>query len=222
MAGRKIVLTPGEYYHVFNRGIARQPIFFSKRDYDRFLLTTSYYQHQNPPLKLSRLLQLSIELRGAHLQSLNHDPKLVSIVSFVLLPNHFHFILKQTLDRGISIFMSKLVNSYTKYINAKRNRVGDLLQGVFRAVHVETDEQLVHLSRYIHLNPFTAHLVGLDKLVAYPWSSYPEYLKGTSTRVDMRIVLSQFKSVKQYEKFVLDQADYQQRLEEIKHLLIER
>ncbi|RJR15325.1 hypothetical protein C4579_02565 [Candidatus Microgenomates bacterium] len=221
MAGRKIILATDEYYHVFNRGIARQPIFFTKRDYERFLLTTSYYRFVNPPLKLSRLLQLSQELRNEYFKNLLTSNKLVDITSFVLMPNHFHFILRQNHDRGISIFMSQLTNSYTRYINTKQERMGDLMQGVFKAVHIETDEQMLHLSRYIHLNPVTAHLITLEKLSAYRWSSFLDYLQEKSTLLEPHIVLSQFKSPKEYEQFVHDQAGYQHELKKIEHLLFE-
>lgn len=223
MARRSVVFANGEYYHVFNRGIARQPTFFSKRDYERFLLTLSYYRFYDPQVKLSRFLALSIQLRDKLLQSITEkDEKLVEIISFALLPNHFHLILRQEKDNGISTFISKLTNSYTRYINVKTDRVGDLFQGVFKAVHVETDEQLIHLSRYIHLNPLVSFVVKETGLISYPWSSLADYLREDSTRVDFLPVLSQFKSPKAYEKFIFDRADYAKELERIKHLVLER
>ncbi len=221
MAGRKLVFATDEYYHVFNRGIARQPVYFSRRDYERFLLTLSYYRYRRAPVKLSRLLQLSIENRQTLLKNLIGQQTLVEIICFVCLPNHIHLALKQTSEKGISTFMSKSINSYTKYINTRHERVGDLFQGVFKAVHIETNEQLIHLSRYIHLNPSTSHLITIEKLATYPWSSYPEYIKGSSSIVNMDIVLSQFKSTHDYMHFVNDQAKYQLQLKEIEHLTME-
>lgn len=221
MAGRKIIFGNGEYYHIYNRGIARQPVFFSKRDYERLMFTFYYYKFSNISMKLSRFLQQSINERTRLLQQFKHQQKNVEIICFVLMPNHYHLILKQIEEDAISRFMSKTFNSYTKYINTKTERVGDLFQGVFKAVHIESNEQLLHLSRYIHLNPHSAYLIKLQKLSRYPWSTYPDYLKSVSSIVDLSPVMSHFNSPRAYEKFVIDQADYQMKLKEINHLTLE-
>ncbi len=223
MAGRKVVLATGEYYHIFNRGIARLPTYFSKRDYERFLLTLSYYRFRDVPGKLSRFLSLPQETRHDISKSLEKSQKsIVEIVCFVLMPNHFHLLLKQTNEGGITMFMSKTTNSYTRYVNTKQNRVGDLFQGVFKAVRVETNEQLMHLSRYIHLNPVVSHVVRDDELIKYPWSSFTDYVGVSHSFVTKDVVMSQFKTTASYKKFVFDQVEYGKRLEEIKHLIVER
>ena len=222
MSGRMLVLSNGEYYHIFNRGIARQPTFFTKRDYERFLLTLSYYRFGDIPGKLSKFLSLSQDIRKDITNSLDKSQKkLVEIVCYALMPNHFHVLLKQLDDGGITKFMSKVTNSYTRYVNTKRDRVGDLFQGVFKAVRVETNEQLIHLTRYIHLNPVVSRIVVEEKLSAYPWSSFSDYIQGSRSFLVKDIVAGQFKNGKAYETFVLDQIDYAKRLEEIKHLVLE-
>ncbi|MBI2011743.1 transposase [Candidatus Daviesbacteria bacterium] len=222
MADKRVPLATGEYYHVYNRGVARQPIFHHQSDYAQALLALSYYRFEKPPVRLSRFKELSKKDRETLLDQLTIKNKvLVKIVSFVLMPNHFHFLLQQTIDNGITIFLSKLSNSYTKYINTKNKRVGPILQGVFKAVHIESNEQLIHLSRYIHLNPVVSFVIKEVELLSYPWSSLPDYIKGQSELVDSEPVLSFFKSGKDYEKFVLDQIDYGKKLEEIKHLTME-
>ncbi len=222
MAGRKIVFATDEYYHVFNRGIARQPTFFSKRDYDRFLLTLSYYRFADVQVKLSRFLQLSLGDRENLLADLKkRNKKHIDILCYALMPNHFHLLLRQSSDAGVSTFLSKVTNSYTRYVNTKQERVGDLFQGVFKAVHIETDEQLVHVSRYIHINPFVSYIIKKEQLLTYPWISLHEYMGNTSGMLDTSIVLSHFKTAKAYEQFVFDQLDYAKKLEDIKHLLIE-
>ena len=222
MAGRSVILATGEYYHIFNRGIARQPVFFSKRDYERFTLTLSYYRFKDAPVKLSRLLQLPHQIREEIMEGLQkRQDVLVDILCYALMPNHFHLILKQNADRGITSFMSKTINSYTRFINTKQERLGDLFQGVFKAVHVETDEQLIHLSRYIHLNPLVSYVVKEKELTTYLWSSLPEYIEGKSDILTLETVLTHFKSPQNYLKFVLDQADYGKKLEEIKHMIFE-
>lgn len=138
------------------------------------------------------------------------------------MPNHFHLILKQLTDNGVSRFVSNVSNGHAKYFNAKHRRVGPLYQGPFKAVRVETDEQLLHLTRYVHLNPVTAFLIEPKDLENYSWSSLGEYLgkknKGICT---VELVRNFFKNNDDYRKFVFDQVDYARELEKIKHLTFE-
>ena len=218
----RIPLITGEYYHVFNRGVARQPIFLSIKDYEQALLALSYYRFSNPPMRLSRYKELSVEERTNTLNELQESEKRVEIASFVLMPNHFHMLLKQTAENGISSFISQFANSYTRYFNTKHNRVGPIFQGVFKSVHVETTEQLVHLSRYIHLNPAVSAVVKESDLISYRWSSLPDYLEEkNSSLIYSDAVLEQFSSREEYKKFVINYIDYGKELEKIKHLILE-
>lgn len=225
MPGRKIPLVTNQIYHVINRGTASQPIFLNRRNYLRGLETTFYYQNQNLPLRYSLFKKLPIKERTAILDRLDRKRKfIIDIIAFSLMPNHFHFLLKQTQDNGISKFMSNLTNSYTRYFNTKNKRVGPLLQGKFKAIRIETDEQLIHVSRYIHLQAYSSYLVKtIKELVNYPYSSLPEYLNPKkSHQCQKKIVLANFKNIQSYKKFVFDQADYQRSLQEIKHLALEK
>lgn len=222
MAGRKIPLATGEFYHIFNRGITHQPVFLDKRDYERANLTLFYYRFNKPPSKLSRFQSLSIQEKEENMKLLmKSGDVIIKIISYVLMPNHFHLLLQQTKDKGISTFISKFTNSYTKYFNTKNKRRGDLFQGVFKAVRIETDEQLLHLSRYIHLNPLVSFVVKENSFLTYPWSSFLDYLSSKSSFIWTEPVLSKFRSPGEYKKFVLDQADYAKKLEGIKHLAFE-
>lgn len=224
MPGRKIPLATNEIYHVFNRGVASQPIFFTKRDYEKIWKIIFYYQAQKPPVSFSHFLRLSGHIKNQILTTWESQKKfLVEIISLSLLPNHFHFLLKQLVDGGISIFMSNLANSYTRHLNTKNQRPGHLFQGKFKAVWIETDEQLLHINRYIHLNPYSSFVIkNLKDLETYPYSSLPEYLGLTKTNFFQKeIILNKFKNLASYKKFVFDQADYQRKLNQIKHLLIE-
>lgn len=224
MPGRKVVLANNETYHIVNRGIASQPVFLQKRDYQRGLDTFYYYQNRNLPLKYSRFLDQSKDRRLDILKSLKSEKNfLAEIIAFCFMPNHFHFLLKQKTDNGISKFLSNFTNSYTRYFNTKAERQGPLFQGKFKAVRIETDEQLLHVSRYIHLNPYTSYMVKTIKdLENYPHSSFPEYLgKMKTSFCNKELVLDHFKDTQTYKNFVFDQADYQRRLEEIKHLTLE-
>lgn len=214
MPYRLLPFVNGEIYHLYNRGLGKQNIFFSNRDYSIFLDSLFYYQITNPKLKFSL---------GKNNQSVHPDKsnKLVEIICYCLMPNHFHLLVRQVKENGVSTFMRRFGNSYTRYINIKYNRPGPLFQGVFKAVLIETNEQLVHVSRYIHLNPLVANLVRNLKL--YRWSSYLDFIGlNLNTNLNSRIVAEQFKSGSDYEKFVMDQADYGAELERIKHQIIDQ
>lgn len=155
----------------------------------------------------------------ANLQSTNDLA--VDLITFCLMPNHIHLLIKQISDGGISKFMRQVSDSFTRHFNTKYKRVGPLFQGAFKAVRIETNEQLLHVSRYLHLNPLTSYVVREENFINYPWSSLKDYLSKDSKLVNPKIVLSNFKASKDYLKFVMDQADYGKELEKIKHLALE-
>ncbi len=213
MPYRKTPLVNGEVYHVFNRGVAKLPIFEDRRDYSRLLETLYYYQFQGPKPQFSQLKRF---------KDINFEKnkKIVEIICYCLMPNHYHLMIKQLQDRGISEFINKISNSYTKYFNTRHNRVGPLLQGQFKAVRIEYDEQLIHVSRYIHLNPIVSFLV--KDLKEYPFSSYLSYIGLEKDKISNgELVLSMFKTKQKYEQFVLDQVEYGKSLESIKHMTID-
>lgn len=213
MPSRIIPFVNGEYYHIFNRGVAQMPIFSNYRDYKRFSKTVSYYLVDGPKPRFSFF--------DPKKHQLNSGKKIINIIAYCFMPNHFHFLLQQTKEGGITEFVGRISNSYTKYFNIKRERAGPLLQGEFKAVHIETNEQLLHVSRYIHLNPLVGYLI--KDLEDYRWSSFNEYMgKNTMKLCDKEIILNQFKSAKEYKQFILDQEDYGKQLEYIKHLLIDQ
>lgn len=152
-------------------------------DYERFLLGLFEFNDVKATTNLWRQKNTTSVWNPT-----SNREMLVDIVCFCLMPNHYHLILRQRTDHGISKFMQKLGVGYTNYFNLKYRRSGVLFQGKFKAIHVTTDEYLTHLSRYIHLNPVelvepawkkkhTAHWGKVEHFLAsYPWSSYPAYL----------------------------------------------
>lgn len=212
MPYRTTLFVDDQVYHIYNRGSEKRQIYDIRGDYKRFLKALRYYQLEGPKPKLSHFSEFS-------LLKPNPSKKIVEIISYCLMPNHFHLMLKQIREGGVTEFMRKIGNSYTKYYNIKHNRIGPLLQGEFKAVLVESDEQLIHLSRYIHLNPYAAYLC--KNLEQYEWSSYREYVKDLNGVCFKELVLSLFKCPADYKKFVLDQADYARELELIKHQLVD-
>lgn len=224
MPGREIPLITNEIYHVLNRGVASQPTFQNKKDYQRAFEAIFYYQFQSPPLKYSKFLELSNFSRQQILADLKKQKQfLVEILAYCFMPNHFHLILRQSSENGISKFMSNFTNSYTRYFNTKNKRNGPLFQGKFKAIRVETEEQFLHLSRYVHLNPYSSYVVkSLKELEEYPFSSLSEFLGKTKSNFCAKEpILANFKNPAAYQEFVFDQADYQRKLEEIKHITLE-
>lgn len=219
-SNRKTVFANNQIYHVFNRGVERRNVFTSKRDYKRAIETIKYYQLKLPPYKLSKFLiqnQQTLE----ELRAQNTD-FCVEIIAYCLMPNHFHLVLKQLTDKGISKFISNFTNSYTRYFNTKNVRNGHLFQGAFKAVRVESDEQLVHLSRYVHINPVISYLIKVNDLVSYEYSSLSEYL-GLNNQgfCNTELVMNSFSEPKDYRKYLEDQISYIRDLENITHLLLE-
>src|SRR3989344_2021956 len=190
-------LTPFQtdhFYHVYNRGVEKRQVFSSQRDYERFLQTIYYYQFSGPKPKLSTYKRFKFK-------EFYNNPKIVEIVCYCLMPNHFHFLLKQVKENGIQEFMSKLSNSYAKYFNTKHKRVGPLWQGQFKAISVDSDEQVIHLSRYIHLNPIVADLT--NDLTNFEYSSYNEFIDLNNRNFSSpESILSYFSDNNTYKDFV--------------------
>src|SRR3989344_4539461 len=209
MAYRKTVLANNEIYHAYNRGVEKRPIFVIRKDYLRFITLANYYRFANCPIKFSHFKQLSAEERNNILARLDKESKkLVDIIAFCLMPNHVHFLLKQLIDNGISKFMAKITSAFSHYFNVRHERVGHLFQGNFGAVRIENDEQFMHVSRYIHLNPVTSYLIKIEDIDDYDYSSFPEYIGRESGFCNTKEILSYFKNQDDYKKFVYDQAGY--------------
>jgi len=224
MPGRQTPLITEEIYHVFNKGIASQPIFLNKSDYHRGEDSLFYYKHAAPPIKFSRLSSLSISDRNDLLKQLKKEKKnLVNLISYCLMPNHFHLLIKQKIDNGISKYLSDFSNSYTRYFNTKYERLGPIFQGKFKAVHIKNNEQLLHVSRYIHLNPYSASIIkSIGQLNNYQFSSFPKLSTlEVENEIESNLITGQFKTIKKYKEFVSDHADYQKNLHFIKKLTLE-
>lgn len=224
MPRRNVVIAPGEIYHVFNRSVGKIPIFTNTKAYQRALEVLDFYTYTKPPLKFSRYNLLPKDQKAVFLTNLKiNNPKIVDLIAFCLMPNHFHFLVKEIEPRGISDFMRNFQNSYAKYFNTKFERTGSLFQSMFKAVRVETEEQLLHLCRYIHLNPLTSYLVRAPKdLDGYNWSSWKEYNQENGNKiVNTSLIMGYFPTIGKFKNFTFDQVGYQRRLKEIKHLIFE-
>lgn len=221
---RKSPIVTNEIYHVFNRSVARQPIFFNQNDYQRALELVNFYRFDHPPLRFSHYKRLPPDQKETFFGSLlKNNRQIIEILAFCIMPNHVHFLLKQKVENGIPTFMRNFQNSYAKYFNTKADRSGSLLQSMFKAVRIETDEQLIHVSRYVHLNPVTAYIIEIDQLEHYAWSSFKDYIlmNRSNSFVSIDFILSFFPLRDEFKKFVYDQVGYQRELDKIKHLVFE-
>lgn len=188
-------LVTGEFYHIYNRGVDKRKVFLSDTDFIRFLKSMEEFNVVEP---IGSLYIKSFEknkLSGSTAKS----GKLVDIIAYCLNSNHFHFILRQCIENGISEFMKRLSGGYTWYFNNHRRRSGVLFQGRFKAVRVDSNPYLLHLSAYVNLNN-NAHKVN----GAYR-SSWNEYVRENKKYMCKRdIVLNQFKDIVEYRKFAED------------------
>ncbi len=168
MPYRKTFFVKNHYYHIYNRGNNFQNIFFEEKNYRFFLQRLLYF--------------------------FNEDVKLIA---YCLMPNHYHLLIKIEKDNFLEKAMQRFSTSYTKAINKQYCRVGHLFQGRYKAKLIPNNEYLLHLSRYIHLNPVRAKLV--SKPEEWKHSSYFYYINPHKKIIDNNIILSQ---VRNYEEFV--------------------
>ena len=195
MPRREIEFQPGSYYHIYNRGVNKGKIYFDQENYHFFLHRMKEYL----------------------------QPESVEVIAFCLMPNHFHLIVCPQTD-NCSHKMGLFAMSYAKAVNSRYQRSGPLFQGRFRAKWIGKDEYLLHLSRYIHINPVIGKLV--EKAEGWEFSSYRDYF-GLREDNYLRpaIVLEQFSmaendrqnQIKAYKEFVEEYAN--EDIERIKHLL---
>ncbi len=166
----------GGYYHIYNRGVEKREIFLDDQDYKVFLSYVKLY------LDLPNLQGLALKDGENRTISPSRTPKNyhdeIVLLAYCLMPNHFHFLIKQSTDRGIAEFMQSLVLKYVLYFNKKYRRVGGLFQGRYKTVRIRNETQFTYITKYIHRNPLDLlpSRPGLEGLAKYKYSSYGNYL----------------------------------------------
>ena len=188
---RIVPFLKNEFFHVYNRGVDKRKIFFTKHDYAQFVArvyvcNTTHSVRLNDALKYKK--SQGLPLRYVLEKGIVHEREpLVDIIAWCLMPNHFHFVLRGREDGSVSKFMAKLGTSYAMYMNVKYDRTGPLMCRPFRAKHVSSDEYFRWLLSYIHLNPVDLiepewkkkGIKNVKKaeqfLQGYFWSSYQDY-----------------------------------------------
>jgi REP element-mobilizing transposase RayT len=174
MSKREIVFLPGQYYHIYNRGANRNAIFHCDDNY-LFLL--------------KRIKQCAAEYE-------------IAMIAYCLMPNHYHFVLRQESEKQISAFVQAIFNSYTKAFNKMYQRTGTLFEERFRAIAIEKFDYLLHLCRYVHRNPLEAGLV--THPAQWQYSNYLEWMRQRNgTLVDKEFVQEHFPDPIEYEEFVM-------------------
>ncbi|HAP74024.1 TPA: hypothetical protein DCZ46_03850 [Candidatus Campbellbacteria bacterium] len=204
---RKVPFKKGEYYHVFNRGVDKRNIFVDKYDAFRFLQSIEIFNSVKSRGDLFHINTNKNRGRRTSSKRENNSEKLVNIVCYCLNPNHYHFILEQLVDGGISEFMKRLGGGYTKYFNERYERSGALFQGKFKSVFIETNEQLLYDSVYVGLNnkvhpkfeKFGKHFLDLIPNRS-SWGEYTD--KNSKYKICKKDIISeQFKDAENYKKF---------------------
>ena len=210
----------GEFYHIYNRGVDKRDIFMDVEDFYRFLKSMNDFNVKDP---IGSIFENSFNQFGSRAPK---SDKLVNFIAYCLNQNHYHFILEPLVDDGIQKFMHKLSTGYTNYFNEKYKRNGSLFQGKYKAIHIDSNEYLLHLSVYINLN-YKVHK-GLNKkwMEKLPMSSFKEYIeKAGKSFCNKDIVLEQFSDLKEYGYFcesVLPNIIIRKKEEkELKYLLLE-
>jgi len=171
----------GENYHVYNRGVEKRKIFLDEEDYERFFFILDIFNDKNSTINTARRINISEGSRT----SLRPKKKerIVDIIEYCFMPNHFHILAAPLVDGGLSKLMQRIGVGYTHYFNKKYKRSGVLFQGGSKSKHIDSNEYLLWIKQYIHLNPvelfFTSSNQNINDIVStlndYKWVSCDNY-----------------------------------------------
>ncbi|MBM2818060.1 MAG: hypothetical protein HW401_650 [Parcubacteria group bacterium] len=207
---QKTPFVAGEFYHIYNRGVDKRNIVADERDSERFIQSMIEFNVIEPigSIYENSFIKKQLGNETSKLVKIfKPKDKLVNIIAYCLNPNHFHFILEAKEDNGVSEFIKRVAGGYTKYFNNKHARSGSLFQGVFKSVHIDSNEYLLHLSAYVNINN-EVHQLGNEtsKLVRSSFSEYGNVnnIKTENELCAKDIILEQFKTRNEYADFAKD------------------
>lgn len=223
MSIRKINFVKGAYYHIYNRGNSKQKIFHDEEDYLRFV---SLLYIANMDEKFS-IFDLS---RNFHFNVYNKKRKnlLVNIGSYCLMPNHFHILITEKIEGGITNFMQKLSTAYVMYYNKKYKRSGSLFEGKFKSQYIDKDRYFKYLFSYLHLNPIKLiqkdwkekgilnKKVAVEYLNKYRHSSYLDFTGENRLQkqiLNLEAFPEYFPNKKSFIKEIFEWLDYREEFE---------
>ena len=201
--------------HVYNRSICEFIIFRNDNEFLRMAETMRYYQYEKPPIKFSRHVMGS-DMPSPVRCGIGQGEKRVDVLAYCIMPTHIHFLLSELKENGISDFTHDTLSSYSHYFNTKYERKGPLWESRSKRAQIKTDEQLLHTTRYIHLNPTTAHLVKMPE--DWLFSSYGEYIGLVPNDKKICTIKNSLLEINpdSYKKFVEERIDYQKELARLK------
>ncbi len=195
---RRGSLAAGETYHIYNRGAHKSPIFTCEEDYERFQVLL-YLLNTSEPITVRDILE---QYRGRSSGEVYSEPRelprLVDVLAYCLMPNHFHIVMRQDTDDGITHYLRKVATAYSMYFNTKYEHTGVLFQGRFKSSHIDSDPYYKWIFSYVHLNPLSlvepawkerkiGNMARAKRFVTeYRYSSYPDHL--TNERPERAIV----------------------------------
>jgi putative transposase len=186
MPNRADTFIPGQYYHIYNRGAAKEPIFSNQGNYEYLLQLVRRYQKKYS----------------------------VTVLAYCLMPNHYHLLLRQETDEPLSKFINVLFNAYVQAVNIQQKRKGTLFEGRYKHIRIDRWEYLIHLCRYIHRNPVKARLA--TKPEDWPFSNYRDWIGlRNGTLKDDTFIRDHFMHAQNYLEFVNDFQDDQRNYEKI-------
>ncbi len=220
---RKTQFANEEYYHIYNRGTGKQNIFCDEKDFLRFLTGMKEFNTTQTDGGLyAKQLKSKANPRGlaSIVEAKPLGLALVEIICYCLNLNHYHFILKQLVENGISKFMHKLGTGYSSYFNQKYKHSGHLFQGPFQAKHIDNDKFILWLSGYVNGN---AEIHKIAKAEDWKWGSCQDYFGlRNGALCNKEIILSQFKNTEEYKKYVeMVIEESGRRKEEMKEYILE-
>ena len=212
---RKYLFLEGEIFHVFNKSISNFGILNKPENCLRFIQALGHYNNLSLRINLGNFLKKNRDYSPDLL--LDKDVANIKFISYCLMPDHYHLIVKIIKDKFLSKYISDVENSFTRFFNLKFNRKGPLWQSRFKTVKITSNEQLLHTTRYVHLNPTTSQLI--DKPENWEFSSYRNII--TTDMYLKKITEISIHNKNKYRKFVEDNKDYQQKFKKIKKLILE-
>ncbi|PIP28093.1 MAG: hypothetical protein COX29_02985 [Candidatus Moranbacteria bacterium CG23_combo_of_CG06-09_8_20_14_all_35_22] len=208
---RKTEFANGEYYHIYNRGVDKREVFLDRKDYERFILGMNEFNDSRPSWKV----RFEVSPRVTRGETSN----LVELIAYCINPNHYHFILKQKVENGVTDFMRKLGTGYTMYFNKRHAHSGVIFQGPFKSIHIDSNEYLLLLSAYVNANHEIHGFLEKD----WPYSSLLDYTERRDGKLcNKEIILGQFdNNFFEYEKYIKNNADYFREKKELEEYILE-
>lgn len=216
---RRLLLVNDQYYHVYNKTVSNLVPFSSDIVCKRMIRLFWYYRSKDATIRLSRIPLLEDSKREQYIQTVRKSQNFrIAVICFCIMPTHFHLLLKQIDYGGVADYIHRCETGISAFYNKLHNHSGVVFQSRFKAKHIDSEPYFTHLSRYIHLNPYSSRLMkSFTEIDTYKWSSLSEYITGKQRLCDTSVLLRIFGSRKNYLKFIHDRASYQRDLEKNKY-----